>query len=136
RRALLLEKESLLRGLKDLEFERDAGKLSEEDFEIVGRKLRSRAKQVLRLLDDEAAPFRAEAEALVEAHLAAAGIEAAAPRAEAPAPEASVEQPQAARVCASCATTNDPDAAFCKKCGAKLSSDDSAAESAPEEQRS
>lgn len=110
RRALLLEKDALLRSLKDLEFERDAGKIGDEDFGRIERKLRARAKQVLVLLDEEAAPFRAEAEALLAKHLAEGPGEPSAPS----------PRDERAPSCAACGTANDPDAAFCKKCGAKL----------------
>lgn len=110
RRALLLEKEALLRNLKDLEFERDADKIGSEDFARIERKLRARAKEVLMLLDEEAAPFRAEAERLISEHV---GEQAHGSR------EPSRE-PERPLTCPTCEAANDSDAAFCKKCGAKL----------------
>lgn len=65
RRSLLEEKNTLLRSLKDIEFEREIGKISPEDYDRLEAKLRGRAREVLRLLDEDAEPFRAEAERLV-----------------------------------------------------------------------
>src|SRR5690606_33705351 len=55
RLALVLRKEALLADLKDLSFERDAGKLAPEDFERLDAKVRAEAKEVLRALDEELA---------------------------------------------------------------------------------
>jgi hypothetical protein len=148
RRALLLEKTALLSNLKDLEFERDAGKIAADDFARVERKLRARAKDVLRALDDEVAPYRADAEALIEKHLrrnrrAVARAPGEPPTTvtistEAPAielrecpgcttpNEASAEWCRSCDTrllpmpCPSCAVLNDPDATYCKKCGTQI----------------
>ena len=69
RRALLEEKETLLRQLQELRFDRDAGKMSEGDFQELDGALRERAKKVLRLLDADIAPFRAAAEERIREHL-------------------------------------------------------------------
>jgi hypothetical protein len=65
RDALLEEKEALLRALRDLEMDRDVGKLSARDFERLNRRTRARAREVLRLIDAEAAPHRDRARALM-----------------------------------------------------------------------
>jgi len=109
RGSLLSEKQALLAALKDLEAERDAGKLSQDDYRELNEQYRQRARQVLRQLDGMLAPHRAAAKSL----LAVAGkTQVAAPAAK---PVAS-----AANGCSSCGATNDADAAFCKKCGARL----------------
>jgi hypothetical protein len=69
---LLEEKESLLKNLADLRFDHDAGKISDADFERLDGKLRERTKTVLRLLDADVEPFRAEAERLIAARLGGA----------------------------------------------------------------
>ena len=69
RRTLLDEKASLLNDIKDLEFEHDVGKLSDEDYGRLDEALRSRARDVLRLLDADLGPFREQAEQLVRSHL-------------------------------------------------------------------
>jgi len=69
RRALLAEKEALLQELRDIAFEHDAGKLSDEDFEELNEKLRAQARHVLHELDEGAEAFRGEAEGLIAARL-------------------------------------------------------------------
>ena len=51
RQGLLAEKNTLLRAIKDIAFERELGKISEEDFVRLDRAYRVRAKRVLSLLD-------------------------------------------------------------------------------------
>ena len=51
RSALLAEKKALLLALKDLEAERDSGKLSQEDFVELNDQYRTRARTALRQLD-------------------------------------------------------------------------------------
>lgn len=62
----LTEKEAVLRSLKDLEFERDVGKLSEEDFQRLDAQFRARAKQIMRQLDDDLKEHRTAARALLD----------------------------------------------------------------------
>ena len=109
-----LEREKLLtlRALKDLEFDKAMGKVSAADAAPMEARLRDRAMAIMRDLDGrEAARARIEQELAVRN---AAGPEPAAvsrgPRAESAHPI----------TCASCATSNDADARFCKSCGAKL----------------
>lgn len=54
-------KESVLRALKDLEYERNVGKLSEDDYRELSRRYRQDAKQLLQLVDENLAPARARA---------------------------------------------------------------------------
>lgn len=65
RDALREEKDALLRALRDLEMDRDVGKLSARDFERLNQRYRARARGVLRLLDAEVAPHRERARALI-----------------------------------------------------------------------
>ena len=69
RLALLTEKEALLQELRDIAFERDAGKLSDEDFRELNDKIRAQARHVLHELDASAEEFRNEAEALIAKRL-------------------------------------------------------------------
>ena len=62
----LIEKEAVLRSLKDLEFERDVGKLSAEDYDRSHAQFRARAKQIMRQLDDDLAGHRDQARMLIE----------------------------------------------------------------------
>jgi hypothetical protein len=129
RRAELLErKERLLGDLHDLEIERAGGKLGESDFEAMQAKMRAEAKRVLAALDQDVAPFRAEAEALIDEAVRAAAAEPRGGKGKGKArtkttpetPKAKADEPAAARTCASCSAKNDTDAEFCKKCGKAL----------------
>lgn len=62
-------KVAVLRALKDLEYERSVGKLSEEDYLDLTRKYRQEAKQLLQTLDETMAPGRERAMALLAARL-------------------------------------------------------------------
>lgn len=59
-------KESVLRALKDLEYERSVGKLSDDDYRELSRRYRQEAKQLLQLVDENLAPARARALELLE----------------------------------------------------------------------
>jgi len=61
----LIEKEAVLRSLKDLEFERDVGKLSPEDYERSHAQFRARAKQIMRQLDDDLKEHREKARSMI-----------------------------------------------------------------------
>lgn len=104
REGLLDEKAALLRSIRDLEFERQMGKLSEEDFQRIDGKFRSRARQVLASLDDELRPYRDEAVRLLGSPVA-------------------MDSGASDRICRQCRTLNDDDAVFCKKCAAPLKKD-------------
>jgi hypothetical protein len=135
------QKRSVLRALKDLEFERSVGKISEEDYATLSATYRQQAKDLIRALDAGLEPLRAEIDAIVAAKLS----EADAPpkkakakrkrRAERPAPkqEQPEQQPEPVqaelpsdeplpetRTCSACQLANDADARFCKACGASL----------------
>jgi hypothetical protein len=114
RASLLAEKASLLVALRDLEAERDSGKLSGDDFRELNEQYRIRAREVLRELDALLSPHRSAAQALLKS--AASGDVAAASRASKPV----VAETPAAPSCTSCGVANDVDAVFCKKCGARL----------------
>lgn len=63
-------KESVLRALKDLEYERSVGKLSDEDYRELSRRYRQEAKQLLQMVDENLAPARSRALELLEQRLA------------------------------------------------------------------
>jgi hypothetical protein len=120
-------KRSILRALKDLEFERSVGKISEEDFAELSTRYRTEAKALLRSLEAELAPRRQKAEMKLRARLEKEGILEAV-RASGRAAKTPTETPRSdnpaatpSRLsCSSCQTANDPDARFCKRCGATL----------------
>jgi hypothetical protein len=116
RAALLDEKNALLRAIKDIAFEHEVGKLSDADFQRLDRSYRLRAKDVLRKLDEDLAPFIERAEKLVADTLE--------PAPEAPKKKAKgsrEKQAQTERIeCPKCQTLNRPDAEWCKECGARV----------------
>ena len=103
RAALEREKMLTLRTIKELEFDRAMNKIAEEDYRELTEKLRARAIRLIRELDS-AGGYRTKVEQELAKRLGAA------------------PQPQgdAARACATCATSNDADAKFCKQCGSQL----------------
>ncbi|WP_437778896.1 hypothetical protein [Sorangium sp. So ce1097] len=68
------QKQAVLRALKDLEFERSVGKISDEDYAELVAKYRAEAKRLLRVLDADAQPRREQIAALVAGHLRRAGL--------------------------------------------------------------
>jgi len=124
RAALIDEKNALLRALKDIEYERAAGKIGEADWKRLDASYRGRAKDVLAELDKDLGPWRAKAEKLAQERLG---------KSVEPYRSASARSEQSAPTrptCRTCAAVNEPDAVFCKKCAARLA--DSPEERAPE----
>lgn len=116
RAALLDEKNALLRAIKDIAFEHEVGKLSDADFQRLDRSYRLRAKEVLRKLDEDLAPFIARAEELV-----AGALEPAPEEREAAPPKKAKKRAKAERrECPKCQTLNRADAEWCKECGARV----------------
>jgi hypothetical protein len=121
-------KRRVLRALKDLELEHSVGKIDDEDYAEISGRYREQAKGILREMDVQVEPMRPKAEALVRAHLAKRGLVNGKPEDRAgKAPEGEPVEANspatagARRVCARCDTSNEPDAAFCKKCRGRLS---------------
>lgn len=59
------QKRAVLRAMKDLEFERNVGKISEEDYTRLLLRYRSQAKSLLKQIDEKGAAERRKAEKLV-----------------------------------------------------------------------
>jgi ribosomal protein L40E len=190
------QKQAVLRALKDLEFERSVGKISDEDYAALVAKYRAEAKRLLRVLEEDAKPRRQKVEGLVHARLVEAGLEtmpatyrsapqdepstadpkprkkkrkASGKAPEEPLPRTVEIEPEDApggaggasgskaatdttwksvvtmktkesaayappsKRCSECATRNDPDAVFCKKCGSKVFLGEPKDASAPDE---
>jgi hypothetical protein len=70
--ALQERKQKILLALKDLQREHALGKISDDDFKDLSARYRAEAKQLLREMDEDLAPARAKAEALLEARLSGA----------------------------------------------------------------
>jgi hypothetical protein len=101
---VLLEQEKglALRTIKELEFDRAMGKISDEDFHEMSVRLRARATRLMKQLD-AGSGYRTQIERDLAKRLGD-----------------SADKPAGARACAKCSTANDPDARFCKSCGAPL----------------
>jgi Double zinc ribbon len=94
-----------LLALKEIEFDRETGKLSDEDYRFLKEKYTAQAIEALRA--EEGAKVPDDVEALI-AHRVRAFRSAAA------------SAPPGARVCPSCGPRPEPDAAFCSTCGSRL----------------
>jgi hypothetical protein len=118
--ALEREKMLALRSIKELEFDRAMGKVSESDFREMSGRLRARASGLMRQLD-AGGGYRDRIERDVAARLSSAKASAERTSVErASAEPPSTERPAIEHACSSCSTINDPDARFCKACGQKL----------------
>jgi hypothetical protein len=103
-RALLEQDKALaLRTIKELEFDRAMGKISEEDFHEMSVRLRARATRLMKQLD-AGGSYRQQIEKDLAKRLG----------------ESADKAERSAPVCAKCSTQNDGDARFCKNCGAQL----------------
>lgn len=139
--ALEREKNLLLRSIKELEFDRAMGKITEGDYEDMMGRLRSRAVRLMQQLDNTSSGYRE----LIERELAARLVKAGSSTKVEPYEESGADTPVgrdatpvgrdatpvgrdatpvgldfSRATCASCGTTNDADAKFCKSCGTKL----------------
>jgi hypothetical protein len=134
RAVLEREKMLVLRSIKELEFDRAMGKVSAKDFDEMAGRLRARAMSLMRQLDTEAG-YRELIERELQARLStplARAKRPARPGSKDPGPT-SKNSVQSDRPLAhvgpgsldpgqcACGTANDADAAFCKRCGVKLS---------------
>jgi hypothetical protein len=116
------QKRAVLRALKDLEYERSVGKITEEDYTELSARYRRQAKELLRSLDESLSPGRERVAALVEARLT--GTEPAAERPKKrrkkSAATGDAARARPTRRCLSCEVKNELDARFCKGCGQSL----------------
>jgi hypothetical protein len=121
RTRVALEREKLLtlRSIKELEFDRAMGRLSDEDFTEMAGRLRLRAARLIKQLDS-GSTYRDQ----IEKDLAKRLGTPAPPEGSGGSPVARTasggESLTGERTCASCQTANDEDAKFCKRCGAPL----------------
>jgi len=112
RATLEREKALALRSIKELEFDRAMGKVSDRDFAEVSGRLRARAAGLLRQLD-AGTSYRDQIDREIAGRVGA-------PRTSA-GPEKSQAAPAPPGVaCGTCETRNDADARFCKGCGGRL----------------
>jgi hypothetical protein len=114
RAALEREKTLVLRSIKELEFDRAMGKVSEKDFGEMSARLRARATRLMRQLD-AGTGYREQIDREIARRL---GKVAGGSKEQDP--PYTVEKDPAYAVCTQCKTSNDLDARFCKGCGAAL----------------
>jgi hypothetical protein len=137
RAALEREKALVLRTIKELEFDRAMGKVSDKDFAEMSTRLRLRAAGLIRQLD-AGQGYREKIEAEIAKRIRTSVGRTQTPVArtqtavartlsgsgDSHEPErADSHEPERARatgVCAACGTQNDTDAKFCKNCGARV----------------
>jgi hypothetical protein len=130
--ALEREKVLALRSIKELEFDRAMGRVSDEDWKEMSGRLRARTARLIRQLDagtgyreqierDLARRLEAKGDAKrdVNARLTPSRNDDA-EHAAADVDDSRSAKASAGRLCESCQTRNDHDARFCKGCGAKL----------------
>jgi len=105
RTRVALEREKLLtlRSIKELEFDRAMGKLSDADWREMSGRLRARAAGLMKQLDTGAG-YREQIERDLAKRLAEPGVATS----------------TRGGFCTECGTKNDGDAKFCKNCGHKL----------------
>ena len=113
--ALEREKTLALRSIKELEFDKAMGRVSDEDFKEMAGRLRVRAARLIRQLD-AGAGYRQQIESELQKRMG----DADARPAEAQRKPSTDREDSAERICASCDVPNDADAKFCKSCGTKL----------------
>jgi hypothetical protein len=140
RAALEREKALALRAIKELEFDRAMGKVSEKDFVDMSGRLRARAARLIRQLD-AGSGYRNEIEQEIARRLGesrpgeptggaavAAAASEAVPADRVQCTSCGAMSEATARFCtqcgrprcAACGVNNDPDARFCKQCGGGL----------------
>ena len=113
RAALEREKTLALRSIKDLEFDRAMGKVSEKDFAEMSGRLRSRAASLIGQLDTGMG-YRGEIEKEIARRIGAESKE------QEPASMGGSGVAGQPRTCPACSRDNDLDARFCKHCGTNM----------------
>jgi hypothetical protein len=96
-----------LLALKEIEFDRETGKLSDEDYRFLNDKYTAEAIEALRAEEGTKAPD--DVEALIAHRVRALRFAAA-------------SAPPGSPVCPTCGPRPEPDAVFCSTCGGRLSS--------------
>ena len=131
RAALERDKALVLRSIKELEFDRAMGKVSDKDFTEMSARLRGRAARILRQLD-AGSGYREAIDREVAQRLASDRPAIAAGQPDVPKPVvatrsvvdddagAGVQGASATCACPACGTSNDADARFCKECGERM----------------
>ena len=131
------QKRAVLRALKDLEYERSVGKISEDDYHEYAARYRAEAKRLMQGLEENLAEGRKQVETELARRLSQKPSKAksSSPEAEVSeksasdddpsspesAPSESEPKPLPTRDCPACHVKNELDARFCKACGKSMS---------------
>ena len=117
--ALEREKMLALKSIKELEFDRAMGKLSDADWTEMSNRLRTRAARIMRQLD-AGASYRDQIERDLQTRLGDSNARLKPSRHDDDGEETGSARALAERECQACHTGNDEDARFCKACGQPL----------------
>jgi hypothetical protein len=96
-----------LAALKEIEFDRETGKLSDEDYEFLKSKYTGAALEALRAELPETTASRGDVEAMIAARVRALRSAAA-------------SAPPGTPSCVTCGPRPEPDAVFCSTCGLRV----------------
>lgn len=134
------QKRAVLRALKDLEYERSVGKISEEDYHEYSARYRAEAKRLIQSLDENLAEGRKRVEQELARRLAkredkSSNGDASPEELPSTAPDISEDPPESVpvetestapktRACSACEARNELDARFCKACGKALAAEE------------
>ncbi len=113
--ALEREKALVLRSLKELEFDFAMGKMAQADFDEMSGRLRAPRAGI-----DAAARCRRRLQGTDRERELKARLSDGAASGSSRTPRKWHRNAKRRDVCGACDTQNDPDAKFCKNCGAKL----------------
>jgi hypothetical protein len=113
-----------LTALKEIEFDRETGKLSEADYEFLKAKYTNAALEALRVDSaGESGTVSDDVEAMVAARVRALRSASARPPSDAPPNlplSSQVSSPASLPACRTCGPRPEPDAVFCSSCGRRL----------------
>jgi hypothetical protein len=111
-----------LTALKEIEFDRETGKLSDTDYEFLKAKYTGAALEELRLdAAAERGPLSDDVEAMIAARMRALRSASASPPSDAAAELLSAGLASGSGpVCRTCGPRPEPDALFCSTCGRRL----------------
>lgn len=133
-------KRAALQALRDIEFERSIGRLSEEDYKELEKKYRAEARAAMQAIDAGLGVWLSRAEAML-AEVETSPTDPLTRSGEGEAKRATPDDGSASKEvatepaktdaregrrdesCPKCQTINDADAVFCKKCGTRLTAE-------------
>jgi methionine-rich copper-binding protein CopC len=104
-----------LTALKEIEFDRETGKLSDADYEFLKVKYTAAALEALRVENVESGKTSDDVEAIIAAKVRALRSASTVAPSDVP-----VRLTDSTRSCASCGPRPEPDAIFCSTCGSPL----------------